>query len=318
MAEAAASRGAKIDFISVSALRNPLRTARGVVLVDSIAAWCVAPWVLTPRQRARSLAAILHQPPGGVGHGIVRTAVQRKLDELLYRRCDLLIAVSKAFADDLVDTYGLSRDRICVVEPGSDLSVESVRGSALDLRLGRRIGLLCVGNWLPNKGILELLDAVAPLPADHLTLHLVGSGDADAAYTIRVRARLAAPELAGRVIIHGEVARQDIAPLYASADAFVLPSYAETYGTAFAEALTAGLATVGWRCGNLPNLIEDGKEGCLIEPGDVAGLSRTLRRLATDNEWREALSSAAQRRGQRLPTWSDAADAFFGVLSRLG
>ncbi|MGZ5393816.1 MAG: glycosyltransferase, partial [Mycobacterium sp.] len=172
MAEAAASRGAEIDFISVSALRNPFRTARGVVLVDSIAAWCVAPWVLARRQRVRSLAAILHQPPGGVGHGIARTAAQRKMDELLYRHCDLLIAVSNAFADDLVDTYGFPRDLICVVEPGSDLSVESVRASPLDLRLGRRIGLLCVGNWLPNKGILELLDAVAALPSDHLTLHL--------------------------------------------------------------------------------------------------------------------------------------------------
>ena len=150
-----------------------------------------------------------------------------------------------------------------------------------------------------------------------LTLHLVGRTDVDGRYTARLQERLDAPDLAGRVVVHGPVTRQEVAGLYAGADAFVLPSYAETYGTVFAEALAAGLPTVGWRSGNLPNLIEDGKQGCLVDPGDIAGLSRVLRRLATDDEWRESLAAAARRRGASLPTWSDTADTFFEVLSRL-
>ena len=92
----------------------------------------------------------------------------------------------------------------------------------------------------------------------------------------------------------------------------------ETYGTVFAEALSAGLPTVGWRSGNLPHLIDDGQQGCLVEPGDVAGLSNVLCRLATEDAWRESLANAARRRGETLNTWNDTADAFFGALSRLG
>jgi glycosyltransferase involved in cell wall biosynthesis len=241
------------------------------------------------------------------------------LDQALYRRCDLLIAASTALGHDLVDRYGLPADRVCVVEPGSDLPVdrEADREARRDLRLGRRIALLCVGNWLPNKGVLELLEAVAALPAGHLTLHLAGRADVDPQYTGRVQARLHEADLADRVVVHGSVTRQQVAGLYSGADVFVLPSYAETYGTVFAEALAAGLPTVGWRSGNLPNLIENGKEGCLISPGDIGGLSGALGRLATDDEWRHALGSAARRRGESLPTWNDAADAFFGALSRL-
>jgi glycosyltransferase involved in cell wall biosynthesis len=315
MAEAAASRGARIDFISMSGIRNPLTGARGVVLVDSLAAWSVAPWLVASRRR-RPLAAILHQPPGGVGQSTIRTTVQRPVDELLYRRCALLIAASTALARDLADKYGLPAERICVVEPGSDLPIDP--NAAGDMRVGRRIALLCVGNWLPNKGVLELLEAVAAVPADLLTLHLAGRIDVEPRYTARVQARISAPDLDGRVVVHGAVTRQDVAGLYAGADAFVLPSYVETYGTVFAEALRAGLPTVGWRSGNLPNLIEDGKEGCLVELGDASGLSRVLHRLAMDDEWRGTLATAARRRGQSLPTWSDAADAFFGALSRLG
>jgi len=85
----------------------------------------------------------------------------------------------------------------------------------------------------------------------------------------------------------------------------------------FAEALTLGLPAVGWRSGNLANLIDDGVQGCLVEPGDVAALSAVLCRLAVDDGWRSSLASAAARQGASLNTWDDTADAFFGALSRL-
>ena len=286
-----------------------------MVLVDSLAAWSVAPYVMAGRRGGAPIAAILHQAPGGVGQGALRTFLQRPLDQALYRRCDLLIAASAALGRELVDDYGHPADRICVVEPGSDLPID--RSASADLRLGRRIAVLCVGNWLPNKGLLELLEAVAVLPPDLLTLHLAGRADVDPSYSAKLNERMRAPDLAGRVVVHGAVTREDVGRLYGGADVFVLPSYAETYGTVFAEALSAGLPTVGWRSGNLPNLIEDGREGSLVTPGDIDGLSAALRRLAADDEWRGALAEAAQRRGATLPTWDDTADAFFGALSRL-
>lgn len=314
MAEAAGAHGARVDFVSAG-LRNPLGHAQGVLLVDSLAAWAVAPHVVARRRPVAPLAAILHQPPGGVGQRAIRTAVQRPLDELLYRRCDVLIAASQALADDLVDKYELPADRIHVVEPGCDLpAVGDVPG---DLREGRRIGLLCVGNWLPNKGVLDLLDALSTLPQDDVTLHLVGRTDIDVGYASRVRARIAAPDLAGRVVVHGVVTAEQVARLYAAADAFALPSYVETYGTVYAEALSAGLPTIGWRSGNLANLIVDGEHGCLVDPGDIVGLSAALGRVATDDHWRAELASAARRRGKALPTWRTTAERFFGVLGRL-
>ncbi|MGD9702019.1 MAG: glycosyltransferase family 4 protein [Acidimicrobiia bacterium] len=315
MAEAAPARRAAVEFISVAGVGNPLRAARGVVVVDSITAWSVAPWLVLRRRRHAPIAAMLHQPPGGVGQGRVRTALQRPLDRAFYRRCDLLIVASTSLRHDLVRQHGLPAERICVVEPGSDLPAG--RSPSQDLRRGRRIAILCVGNWLPNKGVLELLDAVAQLPPDHATLHLAGRDDVDADYAARVRARAGAPDLAERVVIHGAVTRGEVADLYAAADVFALASYAEAYGTVYGEALAAGLPAVGWRAGNLPNLVEDGREGCVLPPGDVAGLAAALRRLATDDEWRTVLTDGARRRGQQLPTWSDAADAFFAALRRL-
>jgi glycosyltransferase involved in cell wall biosynthesis len=314
MAEAASARDASIEFISAATWRNPWRHAHGIVLIDSITAWSVAPWMAFGRYGG-PFAAILHQPPGGVGVSTPHRVVQKPFDQAAYRRCDLLIAASRTLADELVARHRLPADKICVVEPGADLPID--RSVIRDLRLGRRIALLSVANWLPNKGVLELLEAVAALPNGHVTLHLAGRADVDPRYAARVHSRLAMPDLAERVVVHGPVTREQVATLYANADVFAVPSYAETYGTVYGEALAAGLPTVGWRSGNLPNLVEDGREGCLVPPGDVAGLSAVLRRLSTDDEWRTNLTAAAHRRGQLLPTWDGAADAFFGALSRV-
>src|SRR2546430_11313029 len=167
---------------------------------------------------------------------------------------------------------------------------------------------------MARKGTLELLEAFAQLPPDAATLHVVGRHDVEPRYAARVRARWAQPALARRVVVHGTCSREDVAALYGAADAFVLPSYVEPYGTVYGEAMAAGLPVVGWRAGNLVNLAEDGREGALVRPGDVDGLATAMRRLALDDVYRLRLASSARQRARSLPTWQDTARLFFSNL----
>jgi glycosyltransferase involved in cell wall biosynthesis len=307
MADAAPAHDATITFVQAGLLNRGIDSF-DVVVVDSITAWRLAPHALW---RTGPLAAVAHQPPGGVGTARPWRPVQRALDRFVYERCDTVIATSRALAAELVAEHRLDPSRVRVVEPGCDLAPGS---AGTDLRQGHRIAVLCVANWLPHKGVLKLIEAVATLPTGAAVVHLAGRDDVDRTYSSRVRERVAASDVAGRVVVHGALDRRAVADLYAGADVFVLPSAVETYGMAFAEALRAGLPIVGWRVGNLPNLITDGVEGCLVTPGDVAALGRVLGRLADDVALRARLASAARRRGALLPTWADAARAFFRAL----
>jgi glycosyltransferase involved in cell wall biosynthesis len=324
MSEAAPAHEARIVFRSFPEWPFPLAAVRGAVvlrgaeepgasaiLVDSIAAALAAPALATRRRRV-PVIAVLHQPPGGVDHGTVRTRIQAPLDRLALRRADVLIAASDQLAEQLVEA-GLAQSRIRVVPPGRDVAPPPV-GPVPDLRVGRGAAFLTVANWLPQKGILELLEAFARLPADAATLHLAGDESADARYAARVRSRLAEADLAGRVVAHGPLSREDVAGLYRAADAFVLPAASETYGTAWGEAMAFGLPVVGWRAGNLPNLAEDEREGLLLEPGDVEALSQALLRLARDRDVRARLGAAAKRRAQARPTWDASAERFFAAI----
>jgi glycosyltransferase involved in cell wall biosynthesis len=324
MSDAAPAHEARIIFLSFPEWPFPLAALRGAavlrrceelrasaVLVDSIAAALAAPALATQRHRV-PVIAVLHQPPGGIDHGVVRARAQAPLDRLALRRADVLIAASDHLAEQLVEA-GFARSRIQVVPPGRDVAPPP-KGPVQDLRNGRRAAFLTVANWLPRKGILELLEAFAHLPADAATLHLAGDQSVDARYAARVRSRLTEADLTGRVVAHGPLSREDVAGLYRAADAFVLPAAREPYGTVWGEAMAFGLPVVGWRAGNLPYLAEDEREGLLLEPSDVDALSQALLRLALDRDVRASLGAAAKRRALARPTWEASAARFFAAI----
>jgi glycosyltransferase involved in cell wall biosynthesis len=318
MAELAPACDAAVEFVSfpdrpfpLPALAGPavLGQATGdVVVLDSIAAAFLSPWL----RRPLALVGSLHQPPGGIDHGPARRALQAPLDRRAWRRARLLVVASQALGDELA-AQGFPADRLRVVPPGRDLPAPADQ-APLELRQGRRASVLCVGNWVERKGVLELLEATARLPDELATLHLAGDDRADPGYGDRVRARLARPDLAGRVVVHGPVPAERVAALYRDADVFALPSLREPFGTVWGEAMAAGLPVVGWRAGNLPHLATDGQEGLLAAPGDVDGLSRALGRLATDEDLRRRLAGAAARRAAARPTWAESAERFFAAL----
>jgi glycosyltransferase involved in cell wall biosynthesis len=322
MAEVAPSHGAHIRFASIptawpAGVAAAASTVRGAadrsdgILLDSIVAASAAPWVGTVRA---PFVAVVHQQPGGVGHGAIRSRLLRALDRFAYGRATGAIVASESLAEDLRNA-GVPSERLRFVPPGCDVPVAV--GPSLDLRRGRGAAVLCVANWSPSKGIMELLDGFAQLPQDAATLWLVGSQDADRAYADRVRRRMSLADLRQRVVACGALPIGEVGRFYRSADVFALCSTVDAYGTAWAEALSAGLPVVGWRAANLPRLAQEGREALMAASGDDRGLASALRTITTDEAVRRRLSAGAKRRAETLPTWRRSADRFFAAVREL-
>ena len=322
VADRAGDNDARLDFLSVPALPFPLPVLAGpmllrralarqrpdVLLIDSIAAAFVGP--RPSGRRFPPLVAILHQPPGGIDHGPARRWIQSMLDRQTYRYLARMLVAS----DDLADTLragGVPAELIRVVPPGRDPAAGEPVPPATELRAGRRAAILSVGNWVERKGLLELLAAVATLPADAATLHLLGDTEIDPEYAARVRRRLAAPDLADRVVVHGLRTPAEVVGFYRAADVFALASLREPYGTVYGEAMAAGLPVVGWAAGNLPHLARHGIEGLAVPPGDTVALAEALRSLTLDESLRARLAAAAALRAETFPTWDETARMLF-------
>ena len=111
--------------------------------------------------------------------------------------------------------------------------------------------LLCVATLTPRKGHLVLVEALAALKGRDWRLTCLGSLTRDPETVAAVRRAVAAHGLEDRITLAGEWPPERVGAAYAEADAFVLPSYHEGYGMAFAEALAWGLPVVateaGWK-----------------------------------------------------------------------
>lgn len=79
--------------------------------------------------------------------------------------------------------------------------------------------------------------------------------------------------------------------LLASADLFVLPSYTEGFSLALLEAMFHGLPIITTRVGGSPDIVKEGENGLLIEPGDIDALAHALDRLIGDPQLRETLGT---------------------------
>ncbi len=291
-----------------------------VVVVDSIAAAAAAPWLGRVRV---PVMAMIHQPVGGMDSGRLGRWARIPLDRWAYRRANPLMVASEWLVEQLVAAR-IPRRKLRVVPPGKDPEADSVSAqpgvpsiTSSELRQGRQMAAVCVANWLPRKGIVELLDAVAALPDDLVTLHLVGDASQDSSYGPAVHKRLGREDLRSRVVVHGLVSARVVAQMYLAVDAFALPSFVEPYGTVWGEAMAAGLPVIGWRAGNLPFLVDHEREGLLVPVGDINALSEALARAARDPAMRERMGSAARTRAASRPTWDETASLFFTEIRQV-
>lgn len=149
-----------------------------------------------------------------------------------------------------------------------------------------------VAYFTKDKNHDALLEAFARLQrAEGWTLELYGSGTA--AWEARLRAKVEALGIAGRVRFHGVVAKP--AEVLSRAAICAYPSRVEGFGMALVEAMGAGCACVGFAdAPGVNELIEPGRTGLLAEPG-VAGFAAALQRLVDDAALRTQLGQAAAR-----------------------
>ncbi|HUK04981.1 MAG TPA: glycosyltransferase family 4 protein [Burkholderiales bacterium] len=198
--------------------------------------------------------------------------------------------------------FGVARAKLHVIYNGVDLEHFHPRERAAQraqarAELGAGEGdavFLFVGSGFWRKGLDAAIDALAACGEPRFRLVAAGR-DRDAA---RYAARGAAAGLGGRLRLLG--GRDDVRPLYAAADCFVLPTRYDPFPNTALEALAMGVPAIVGRRSGAAELVREGESGWLCEPGDVAGLARLLReaaRASGDNRMQGAARRAAEPYG---------------------
>ncbi len=153
--------------------------------------------------------------------------------------------------------------------------------------------VLFLGRLGERKGVYLLLQAIknldAELPAD-IRFNLCGDGEVE-----QVRQRAESMGISHRIGHIGWTAGELKEQILSRTVINVLPSYNEGLPMTILETMARGIPNLSTRVASIPEVIEDGVTGLLMEPGDVEQLTAKLRQLLTDRELRLKLSDASYK-----------------------
>jgi D-inositol-3-phosphate glycosyltransferase len=238
---------------------------------------------------------------------------QRRIDaEAEVIRCtDVIIANSRAEADQLEHYYHAEPSRVEVVPPGVDhafFSPGNKVGARKALGLGREPVLLFVGRIQPLKGASVAIEAVARSRHRDAKLLIVGgaSGTEGSEEVRRVHALVDDLDLRERVVFVPPQPHHVLSTYYRAADAVLVPSRSESFGLVALEAAACGTPVVAAAVGGLLTLVDDGRTGYLIDSREPSRYTAAIDRILGDDELSQSLSTASVRAASSY-TWATTA-----------
>jgi glycosyltransferase involved in cell wall biosynthesis len=308
-------------------------------------AWAVAPlamaagWFKALRVAQKKRATVMHGNwviPGGViaaaaagrlplvvslhgsdvfiaeRHGLMRAAARgvfQRAVRITAPSDDLCRRAARLGADPArlqTVPYGVDADRFA---PDADTR----RRVRHELSLGDGPVIVTAGRLVRKKGFEYLIDAARVLAGTHPAARVLIAGEGDLRDDLERRASDASP---ARITLLGNRAQSEIARLVAAADVVAVPSVRDEAGNVdglpnFAlEALASGTPVVATRAGGLPQAIEDGSNGLLVDERDAAGLAAAIGAVLDRPDWARTLGARARERVIREFGWAGVAERF--------
>jgi len=224
-----------------------------------------------------------------------------QLEESLFeeRKAGRVIAASQMLVSEITDMYRYPADNIDVVRNGVPLDkfrfdprLREQSRAELNLKQDQ-IAVLFVGSGWERKGLLFAIEALALCQNRKMRLLVAGRGDARGYKTTRLRFWREEP-----VHFLGEVA--DLAPVYAAADIFILPTIYDPFSNACLEALASGLPIITTRSNGFSEIIDEGMHGSIVDnPANLVALRDAIG-FWSDSSRREAARSANIERASQF------------------
>jgi len=180
--------------------------------------------------------------------------------------------------------------------------------------------ILFLGNVIYRKGLHTLLEAISnerlavgkqqlAISGQRLAIRMdvVGSLTPEPAYALRMKKFVSERGLSSLVTFHSSLDKEPLADKLRRAHVLVVPSSYEGYGIVYLEGMGFGLPAIGTTAGAAREIISDGIDGFLIEPGDSDLLASRLRVLKEKRDVLVRMSLAARERYLRQPKWKQTA-----------
>jgi len=223
------------------------------------------------------------------------------------RAADRVLATDRSLEPTVRAALGVPAERIRLVPNAVDLDeCDRLAGPADGRRVRSELGLsseeavlVSVGRLEENKGFHVLARALARIEASRWHWVVVGGGP----YAPALERLIGSLGIRARVTFAGRVDTRVLHAWYEAADVFVHPTLYEGSSLVTLEAMAHRRAVVATRAGGLPDKVEDGVTGWLVEPADAGALAAAIRHAIENRARLEAMGLAGRILAERLFSW---------------
>ena len=242
-----------------------------------------------------AVVATIHVLPGQATLG--RDPMETLIEQAWAAMPDHLIAVSNSTEKAWVRRYRVNPAKITVIHNGIDVRRFRPGRPAADVRRELGIPAECrvlgvTGRLHPVKGHTYLLQALPDVIRQHPAVRLVLVGDGD----LRAALEEEVARLCLREVVHFAGHRSDVADITNVYDIAVLPSLQECMPFAALEAMALAKPVVASRCGGIPELVQDGNTGLMVERRNPGMLAVAILKLLESPSLARAMGDAGQQR----------------------
>lgn len=213
------------------------------------------------------------------------------------------VAITEKAKDTLI-VEGVKPDRISVVPSGLDCEkFKPLEKDEAAKKLGiseDSVKILFVGRLVPEKGILDLLNAFSKLLKKNLDVELVIVGSGAINMQFKIRQLVADLKIGSKVKFLGHIEYSQMPQIHNLADIFCLPSvptknWAEQFGYSMVEAMACGKPVITTSTGSIPEIVKDRSTGILVKPNNPTALESALEELVVNERERQIFGNNGRK-----------------------
>jgi glycosyltransferase involved in cell wall biosynthesis len=255
-----------------------------------------ANWWIPPGLVAARVASKFRIPLVISSHGtdialLEKGKILKSLSLYVYKRTNMATVVSTFLKQRLLKRVRvIAKDNVAVIP----MPVGMEHFPRTDLPDHEVPVLLSVARYTKQKRLSDIIAAAQKVAVDKIPFKILMVGEGPLETELKELAEKAG--LSDRIEFIPLVAQQKLGGLYRRSDAVVLVSEEEGFGLVLVEAGLTGRPVIGSRSGGITDIVDEGENGLLVEPGDVEGLARSIRTLFENREMRQRLGDGGHKK----------------------
>lgn len=236
--------------------------------------------------------------------------IETKRKIAFLKKCSAIIGVSKGVCNVIQEC--LQNPKCYLVYNGVD--IEKFPKTTKTYKPKDIFKILCVANYIPIKGQEYLIKAIAETSKEGISTHLnlIGQGpDENKLHQLVIDLNIK-----DKVSFLGLQPYDNVYRYMSQSDMFIMPSYYDSFGCVYVEAMSTGTVTCGCNVYGPKEIINDGVDGLLVKPQDVQSIVDAIKKIHSDIDYRKRIEDNAVKRAAQF-SWEKSAITLESVYTNI-